>query len=164
MKALISGVALAAMMALPLAAKGLVDKGFASGWNIMMDPQMGNGCLIQTIYEDQSVVRIGYDALNNRGYFVVIDKDWGNAVKKGEAYPVTFDLDGEMFDATAEGMRIEHVPGAIVFFDDPKFLDAIAAKKHMTVFGTQGHVVMKIDLAGTADALKHARDCQASAG
>ncbi|MEM9360934.1 MAG: hypothetical protein AAGB04_32585, partial [Pseudomonadota bacterium] len=50
-------------------AQDLIDKGFVDGWNIMMDPALGNGCLIQTVYQDLSVVRIGYDALDNRGYF-----------------------------------------------------------------------------------------------
>ncbi|MDA7966337.1 MAG: hypothetical protein MPJ51_16755, partial [Ruegeria sp.] len=45
----------------------LIDKGFAEGWNIMMDPALGDGCLIQTVYQDLSVVRLGYDALDNRG-------------------------------------------------------------------------------------------------
>ena len=160
MRKLMSGIALAISLAVSASADGLIDKGFASGWNIMVDPEMGNGCLIQTVYEDGSIVRLGFDAVNKRGYFTVFHKGWGNAVKKGVAYPVTFDLDGEMFDATAEGLRIDHVPGAIVFFQDPDFVHAIAQKQHMTIYGTQGQEVMKISLAGTADALKHARECQ----
>ena len=51
----------------PLAAEDLVDLGWVSGWNAMVDPQMGGGCLIQTIYEDLSVVRMGYDGTAKRG-------------------------------------------------------------------------------------------------
>lgn len=144
-------------------AQGLIDKGMVAGWNVMVDPQMGNGCLIQTIFEDLSVVRLGYDATHNRGYFVVFDKDWGQ-IKEGGNYPITFDLDGETFNATATGFRMDRVPGAGVFFDDRAFIDAIAQKHTMTVFNSAGTPVIAIDLAGSAKALEYARKCQAAEG
>ena len=146
--------------AVPALAQGLIDKGFVSGWNIMVDPQMGNGCLIQTVYEDYSVVRIGYDAANNRGYFVVFNKAWGQ-IKKGEVYDIVFDLDGKKFDARATGFVLDRVPGAGVFFDDPDFVQAIARSKVLTVYGQSGQEVMAIDLKGSAKATEYARKCQA---
>ncbi|NOD65217.1 MULTISPECIES: hypothetical protein [unclassified Ruegeria] len=137
----------------------LVDKGFVEGWNIMMDPALGNGCLIQTVYQDLSVVRLGYDALGNRGYFAVYNKAWGD-IKQGESYPIRFDLDGKSHDATAIGFNERDVPGATVFFTDRSFVDAIAQNKTMTVYNPAGEVVMAIDLKGTAKALDYARDCQ----
>ncbi|WP_171238675.1 hypothetical protein [Ruegeria sp. HKCCA5763] len=137
----------------------LVDKGFVEGWNIMMDPALGNGCLIQTVYQDLSVVRLGYDALGNRGYFAVYNKAWGD-IKQGESYPIRFDLDGKSYDATAIGFNERDVPGATVFFTDRGFVNAIAQNKTMTVYNPAGEVVMAIDLKGTAKALDYARDCQ----
>ncbi|NOD78417.1 MULTISPECIES: hypothetical protein [unclassified Ruegeria] len=137
----------------------LVDKGFVEGWNIMMDPALGNGCLIQTVYQDLSVVRLGYDALGNRGYFAVYNKAWGD-IKQGESYSIRFDLDGKSYDATAIGFNERDVPGATVFFTDRSFVDAIAQNKTMTVYNPAGEVVMAIDLKGTAKALDYARDCQ----
>lgn len=137
----------------------LIDKGFVEGWNIMVDPALGNGCLIQTIYQDLSVVRLGYDALDNRGYFAVYNKAWGD-IKQGESYPIRFDLDGKSYDATAIGFNQRDVPGATVFFTDRSFVDAIAQNKTMTVYNPAGEVVMAIDLKGTAKALEYARDCQ----
>lgn len=144
-------------------AQGLIDKGFVSGWNLMVDPAMGNGCLIQTVYEDFSVVRIGYDATNNRGYFVVFNKAWGE-IKQDEQYNITFDLDGKRFDAVATGFILNKVPGAGVFFDDRNFVHAIAQKKVLTVYGREGNKVMAIDLKGSAKALDYARECQKSMG
>lgn len=40
-------------------AQDLIDRGFVDGWNLMVDPSFGNGCLIQTVYADLSVVRAG---------------------------------------------------------------------------------------------------------
>jgi hypothetical protein len=163
MKRMLTGLTLAAGLAGAAVAQELVDMGFASGWNIMMDPAMGNGCLIETVYQDLSVVRLGYDGTTQRAYFVVFNKGWGT-IETGESYPITFDLDGERFDAVAKGLHLNRVPGAIVFFDDRGFVDAIARRQHMTVYTPEGETVMRIDLSGTADALKHARDCQRNAG
>ncbi|WP_171207028.1 hypothetical protein [Ruegeria sp. HKCCA0235A] len=149
----------AALTATSALAQDLIDKGFVEGWNIMMDPALGNGCLIQTVYQDLSVVRLGYDALGNRGYFAVYNKAWGD-IKQGESYPIRFDLDGKSYDATAIGFNERDVPGATVFFTDRRFVNAIAQNKTMTVYNPAGEVVMAIDLKGTAKALDYARDCQ----
>ncbi|NOC47580.1 MULTISPECIES: hypothetical protein [unclassified Ruegeria] len=152
-------LAFAALTATSALAQDLIDKGFVDGWNIMMDPALGNGCLIQTVYQDLSVVRLGYDALGNRGYFAVFNKAWGD-IKQGESYPIRFDLDGKSYDATAIGFNERDVPGATVFFTDRSFVNAIAQNKTMTVYNPAGEVVMAIDLKGTAKALDYARDCQ----
>lgn len=140
-------------------AQALIDKGFVAGWHVMVDPSFGNGCLIQTTYQDLSVVRIGYDATANRGYFVVFNKAWGN-IKKGQTYPIRFDLDGERFDETATGFYLDKIPGAGVFFKDREFIHAIAQRRHMIVYGQDGREVMAIDLKGSAKALDYARQCQ----
>lgn len=144
-------------------AQELIDKGFVAGWNVMVDPSFGNGCLIQTVFEDLSVVRIGFDAENNRGYFVVFNKAWGD-IKKGQTYNITFDLDGKKFDAVATGFVLGKVPGAGVFFEDRNFVYAIAKKKVMTVYGAKGNKVMAIDLKGSGKAIEYARKCQAKMG
>lgn len=149
--------------AIPAAAQELIDKGFVHGWNLMVDPSFGNGCLIQTVYEDLSVVRLGFDAEAKRGYFTVFNKAWGQ-IEQGRQYDVRFELDGKSFDAVATGFRAGKVPGAIVFFTDRDFVFAIAQKKTMTVYGQTGQKVMAIDLSGTAKALEYARKCQDEMG
>ncbi|TMV06800.1 hypothetical protein FGK63_11790 [Ruegeria sediminis] len=155
--------AFAAISATSAWSQELIDKGFVEGWNIMMDPSLGNGCLIQTVYQDLSVVRLGYDALDDRGYFTVFNKAWGD-IEPGKTYPIRFDLDGKSFDATATGFRQDRVPGATVFFSDRSFVNAIAQNRTMTVYNPAGDPVMAIDLKGTAKALDYARDCQKRQG
>ncbi|MFC3613210.1 hypothetical protein ACFORG_05505 [Lutimaribacter marinistellae] len=150
-----------AMLIGPLPALAqLVDMGFVNGWNIMKDPSLGNGCLIQTVYEDKSLVRIGYDGENNRGYFTVFNKNWGQ-VEAGKSYPVSFSLDDQKFDVTAIGFEQNGVPGGTVFFTDRAFVDSIAQARNMVVRNPQGAQVMAIDLSGSAKALDYARRCQA---
>lgn len=140
-------------------AQGLIDKGFVSGWNVMMDPSFGNGCLIQTVNEDLSVVRIGYDATENRGYFVVFNDAWGQ-IEDGKTYDIRFELDGKSYPAVATGFYLNKVPGAGVFFKDRAFIRSIAESAGMTVYSPAGQPVMAIDLAGSAKALDYARKCQ----
>ena len=147
----------------PVRGQALIDRGFVHGWNMMVDPAFGNGCLIQTVYEDLSVVRLGYDAEQERGYFAVFNRNWGK-IEKGRQYPVRFDLDGQSFEAVATGLRLKDVPGGIVFFEDRGFVDAIARRRVMTIYGQNGQKVMAIDLKGSAKALEYARRCQQEMG
>ncbi|MEY8829251.1 hypothetical protein AB9K34_12720 [Sedimentitalea sp. XS_ASV28] len=165
MKTLVSlyVVAILALGSVSASAQALIDKGFVSGWNVMVDPSFGNGCLIQTVYQDLSIVRIGYDAAGNRGYFVVFHDGWGK-IEKDKKYDITFDLDGQKYDAVATGFVQDHVPGVGVFFEDREFIHAIARKKVMTVYNAAGERVIAIDLKGSAKALDYARKCQAAEG
>lgn len=140
-------------------AQELIDKGMVHGWNLMVDPQFGDGCLIQTVYQDLSVVRLGYDMIGGRGYLTIFNQAWGD-IENGKEYPVTFDMDGEKFDAVATGIKDGKVSAAILFFDDRNFVNAIAQRKVMTVFGQDGQEVMAIDLKGTSKAIEYARQCQ----
>lgn len=158
MKTLAAAVLAAFALAGATNAQGLVDKGFIAGWNIMVDPQMGNGCLIQTVYEDLSVVRIGYDGTADRGYFVVFNKAWGQ-VEQGQSYTIRFELDGQSFDGVAQGLYLDKVPGGVVFFDDPAFVDAISQSRTLTLFGQTGERIMGIDLTGSSKAIEQARKC-----
>ncbi|MGR3616244.1 MAG: hypothetical protein ACU0BB_09395 [Paracoccaceae bacterium] len=163
-----TGTTILTVCAIALGAAGasaqeLIDKGIFHGWNLLVDPSFGNGCLIQSAVGDESLVRLGYDALNEQGYFSVFNKAWGD-IKKGETYPIKFDLDGEAFDAVVTGVQAGHAKGGIVFFKDREFVHAIAQKKIMTVYGQTGQQVMAIDLAGTSRALDYARDCQDEQG
>lgn len=151
------------MNAASVSAQALIDKGFVHGWNLLVDPSFGNGCLIQNVYQDLSVVRLGYDATQNRGYFVIFNKAWGN-IEEEKKYNITFDLDGEKFDAVATGFYLDKVPGAGVFFKDRNFVHAIAQKKVLTVYNEAGEQVMAIDLTGSAKALEYARRCQEEQG
>lgn len=144
-------------------AQDLIDKGMVHGWNLMVDPAFGNGCLIQTVYQDLSVVRLGFDATEKRGYFAVFNRNWGE-IEPGQTYNIRFALDGQNFDAFATGFRHEKIPAAVVFFTDPGFVHAIAQHRDMTVYGQTGQEVMAIDLAGTSKALEYARKCQDEMG
>lgn len=153
---------LATTLALPATAQSLEEWGYAEGWDIMIDPSLGYGCLIQAAYQDGSVVRIGFDRNVGEGYISVFNEAWGDIVE-GETYGILFDLDGQEYDATATGLWLNNVPGADIYFDSTEFLFDIAKKYTMTIYNENGYVT-DIDLGGTYVALEGALQCQDEMG
>lgn len=139
-------------------AQELVQWGQAGGWDILVDPSLGNGCLIQAEYTNGVLVRIGFDLEGGVGYVTAFHDNWGDIVE-GETYDVGFDLDGEYYEGVARGLYLNGVPGADIEFDNPDFLWDIAARQTLTLYNAHGEV-MAIDLSGTMVALEGVIDCQ----
>ncbi len=147
---------------LPVTAQSLEQWGASDYWDVMIDPTLGDGCLIQSEFTDGSVVRIGFDRIDGGGYVTTFNNAWGDIVE-GEIYPVLFDLDGVEYDADAEGIYLGGVPGADIVFDEPDFLFDLAMKQTMTLYTEVGEV-MSIDLTGSYLALEAAIECQEEMG
>lgn len=154
----------AALAVLPMClhAQQLEFWGEAGGWDVMVDPTLGDGCLIQAAYQDGSVVRIGFDRVEGAGYITAFNDAWGD-IEEGATYPILFDLDGQEYDGEAQGIYLNGVPGADIYFTNPDFLWDIAAKYTMTLYNEYGEV-MAIDLGGTMSGLEAAIACQEEMG
>jgi len=135
--------ALALACALPTfaLAQQLEQWGTAGGWDVMIDPSMGDGCLIQAEYTDGSVVRIGFDRNVGEGYVTAFNMEWGDIIE-GEQYGILFDLDGAEYDAVATGIYLNDVPGADIYFDNvagaisDSVLPHLAQRARVRVCGT----------------------------
>lgn len=143
-------------------AQDLQPWGESDYWAVMIDPTLGNGCLIQGEFADGSLVRIGLDQVAGGGYVTVFNAAWG-AIEAGTMYPVTFDLDGETYDGEAKGMILNDVPGADIAFDNVDFFMGIAKHQTMTMFH-DGAEVLTIDLTGTMAGLEAVLTCQDEQG
>lgn len=157
-KALIAASAVVLASSGAVVAQSLEYWGEAGGWDVLVDPTLGDGCLIQAAYEDGSLVRIGFDLNEAQGYVTAFNDAWG-AIEEGATYDVTFALDGEVYEGTATGIYLEGVPGADIYFDSEHFLFDIAARQTMELSNVNG-AVMTIDLGGTMVGLEAALECQ----
>ncbi|SFD44982.1 hypothetical protein SAMN04488523_1019 [Sulfitobacter brevis] len=146
----------------PALAQSLEEWGASEYWDVMIDPTLGDGCLIQSEFDDGSVVRIGFDRTEGTGYVTAFNMSWGDIVE-GQLYPVLFSLDGEDYEADATGIYLDDVPGADIAFDSTDFLFDIARKYTMTLYTEEGEV-MSIDLTGSYQALEAAIECQDEQG
>ncbi|MDF1802506.1 hypothetical protein [Thalassovita sp.] len=166
MKATTLAAAIAASLTVsagtPALAQELVYWGSGGGWDILVDPTLGNGCLIQAEYQNGVLVRVGFDLNEGAGYLTAFHENWGDIVE-GESYGVAFDLDGQSYDGVAQGIYLNDVPGADIYFDNPDFLWDIAARQTLTLYNEYGEV-MAIDLTGTMVALEGAMECQDDQG
>jgi len=146
----------------PASAQELEPWGSSDYWDVLVDPTLGDGCLIQSEFSDGSVVRIGFDRNQGGGYVTAFNMNWGD-IEENAWYPVIFALDGQDYEADARGMYLNGVPGADIPFDNPDFLFDIAAKYTMTLYTDNGEV-MSIDLTGSSLALQAAIECQEEFG
>jgi hypothetical protein len=162
LKRTVTALALAIMGAGSAGAQSLEPWGASDFWDVMIDPTLGNGCLIQSEFEDGSVVRIGLDATNATGYVTAFNEAWGD-IEAGKLYPISFDLDGESFEGEAMGMYLDGVPGADVVFDNVDFFMSIAQRQTMTMYH-DGAEVLSIDLTGTMAGLEAVLECQDEQG
>lgn len=162
-KLILSGLlAASTFTATVVSAQQLEMWGTAGGWDVLIDPSLGDGCLIQAAYEDGSVVRIGFDRNEGNGYVTVFNESWGD-IEEGATYPILFALDGTDYDAEATGLYLDGVPGADIAFDNADFLFDLAKKYTMTIYNENGEV-MAIDLGGSYAGLEAVIECQEEMG
>ena len=141
---------------------GLGHWGASDYWEVLIDPSLGNGCLIQGEFQDGSLVRIGLDRTTGSGYVTVFNTAWGD-IEDGATYPISFTLDGESFDGEAKGLYLNDVPGADITFDNVDFFMSIAQRQTMTMYH-DGNEVLSIDLTGTMAGLQAVLECQDEQG
>ena len=161
-KIFLTAVIATASVATSIAAQDLELWGSSEYWDVLVDPTLGDGCLIQSQFTDGSTVRVGFDRINDQGYVTAFNDAWGD-IEEGEWYPVLFSLDGEDYEAEAQGIYLADTPGADIPFDSMDFLFDIARKQTMTLYNESGEV-MSIDLTGSYKALEAAIECQEEMG
>lgn len=143
-------------------AQNLVTMGTVGVWDIMVDPVVGNGCLIMASFEDGSDVRIGFDAENEAGYVLALNHGWDGVVED-QIYTVTLDVDGSQYEGEGTGTVIDGKPGVDIAFEDVEFLMDVASKNTLSLIN-HGETVMAIDLKDSAAALVEAIACQEKQG
>lgn len=158
----IAAAVVAALVSGPALAQDLVSVGQVGVWEILVDPTVGNGCLINAAFEDGSDVRIGFDAAGGGGYLLAMNDAW-QGIEEGTTYPIQMDVDGQVYNGEATGVYINDMPGADIPFDSVDFLMDIAMKHTLTLSNENGPV-MAIDLTDSAAALEQAIACQENQG
>ena len=139
-------------------AQDLVPYSEAGGWEVAVDPTLGNGCLLTSDFEDGSHVRIGFDRTAGNGYVAAANDAWGD-ITDGTDYPISFMLDDQKYDGNATGMHLDDVPGVMITFDSIDFLSDLAARNTL-VLQHEGNDVMSIDLSGSDEAIAETIACQ----
>ena len=140
-------------------ASDLESWGEASGWNILVDPATGNGCLMEKTLEDNTLVQIG--AMPNRqgGFLGVYNSAWDD-IEDGAQGVIRMDFGDALFEGVVEGKVFNGIPGGFAFFDNPNFVDEFAKRTRLIVTGKKSGHRVEIDLTGTTRGLAAVRACQ----
>ena len=146
----------------PAFAQDLVTYDTVGVWDILVDPTVGNGCLINAVFEDGSDVRIGFENEGNSGYLLAMNEAW-DGIEEGTEYPITIDVDGSTYEGQGTGIYINDLPGVDISFDTADFLLDVATKQTLTLSNDSGPV-MSIDLTDSHTALEAAIACQEAQG
>jgi hypothetical protein len=135
--------------------------GQVPGWEIKIDPSMGNGCFAWADYESGTVMRIGYHPETDRVYLLFGDPEW-KSLKAGRDYRVKFVFDGR---ETFEDEMVGHDISGTVFLsvDDVNddFIEAFAVRHAMEIF-YQGKSIAHLSLKNTHAAIEAVARCQQS--
>lgn len=133
------------------------------GWSIRMDPSMGNACYVSSIYEDGTVVRLGFNFLNNvrQLYFSIGNAKW-KSLEAGKEYPVRFQFDNNTpWDATASAINMDSMNHLHVNTKDADFAQEFSKKLGLRAY-YGGKQIVALRLKGSSRAIDEMLNCQAT--
>lgn len=140
------------------AAEDLKKWGDAGTWQVFVDAGVGNGCLIERMFDDGSRLRMG-DLPDRDGNFLsVVNKQW-TGIDEVETVIVHFDLDGVVFGGDVDYVIDGDWRGGFAFFNNPALFAEFARKNTMTITGPANEPV-SYSLKGTSNALKSLEKCR----
>lgn len=132
------------------------------GWKIGIDTSLGNGCFMLGEFDGGSIIRIGFDMLEEAsGYMILGDADW-TSLERGKEYTLQFQFGKESpWDGDAIGFNFPGHSSTFlkISFSDPNFLKEFM-KKHSMIARYKNKEIMRISLRGSHKAGEGLISCQ----
>jgi len=141
-----------------LAANGWTEWGQSGDWLVLIDPDQGNGCLIQKDFSDGIRIRFGHLPLRSGGFFAALSRDWTD-LETGRTGTVRFLTDEAKFAGEVETIEEDGWHGGSAFFNNPNLVPELAKRRSITVIGPRGRT-FEVDLAGSSKAIDLMQACQ----
>jgi hypothetical protein len=156
----VSAASLFAQTILPAtAASDAIRWGKVSGWDILIDPSLGNGCFIFTIYDNGTALRLGFSPDDGEAYLMVGNQKW-SSIEHGKDYDIEIRMDRDVpWEATATGVDFDGVPLLLAYTDEPNFLVDFMKKNTLDV-RYNGKSIATLSLRGTFAAIGEMLKCQ----
>lgn len=152
------GALMAVFVASKASAQELAYWDTVNGWDILVDPTLGDGCLIQAEFDDGTYVRIGLDMSDENGYVTLVNDEFDGVVA-GDVYELGFLLDDEAYVGDARGIELGGVKGVDIVFDSMDFLFGLAESNVFTAIDPDGEEI-SFSLEGTYGAMEEMIACQ----
>src|SRR5260370_16835148 len=72
------------------------------GWQVRVDPAVGNGCFASQYYEDGTGIRLGIDA-NRQNFYLILGNPVWTSLEDGKTYKLRFMFDqAKTYDSDLE--------------------------------------------------------------
>ncbi|MCA1366672.1 hypothetical protein I6F15_04530 [Bradyrhizobium sp. BRP14] len=145
----------------PAFAQDSVPWSTVDGWNIFMDPTMGNACYVTTAYELGTILRLGfYFSQESKGIFLALGDSRWKSLEPGKDYPIQIQFDGNpVWNATARAVDFSGTNYLFVSTTDTNFATEFSRKLAMRVT-FNGREVAALRLKGSARAINEMLRCQ----
>jgi hypothetical protein len=130
-------------------------------WQIMVDRSIGNSCFMISSYGNGTMLRVGFNNLNNSSYFFISNPAW-QSLEAGKQYQIAGQFDGgQMVSWTANAVNMSGSIVLSVGFDSPSPTEVL------TIFGQRlnfklyyhGNLLANMNLNGTAAAIAETINC-----
>ena len=139
-------------------AEELITWGEVSGWAILIDPSVGNGCLMERQFEDDTLVQFGTVPNRNGGFFAAYNPDWTD-IEDGATGTIKFEFPKIRFTGEVVGVAKEGLYGGYAFFDNPNVTLEFGKNKNIIIIGELGRTI-NVSLTGTMKAIQAVKQCQ----
>lgn len=153
-------LSVAALASVATIAHAEEDWGTVGDWAIKVEPEAGNGCLMEKYYDNGVLLQFGLLPLRDGGFFAAYSEAW-DFIEAGNTAPVAFKFDGIEFNGEVEGYIVEPWFGGFVFTNNPELVYDFAKKREMTVTAGE-NPPLTMDLDGTLAGVEELIRCQLS--
>lgn len=132
-----------------------------NGWSVRMDQSMGNACYISTVYDDETILRVGYDfSSKNRSIYFAVGNDKWQSLETGKDYQVQIQFDSNpVWNANATAIDLSGTRFLATSTQDVNFLSEFQRKQALRIT-FNGRRVTSLRLKGSASAVHEILDCQ----
>lgn len=132
--------------------------GESGDWVIRIDPSNGNGCYMEKLFEEGTLVRVGVTPVDDGAYFSAYNPDWPRDESDAEEI-VLFDFGDSRFQGASTRQMLDGIPGGYAFFDNPAFVQEFGKRQSVSV-GEPGGEMEVLDLTGSFHAIQVVEKCQ----
>jgi hypothetical protein len=142
----------------PLVAEPLKPWGTSGDWTILVDPDVGHGCLMEKVFDGETRVRFG-GVPSKKGAFVsAMNKSWVD-VDVGFKGTVKLIFDDSRFSGDVDFIENGDWKGFYAFFNNPEVVTDLALRKTMKAILSES-TEFEVELVGTAKAVEALEKCQ----
>jgi hypothetical protein len=133
--------------------------GEVGGWQIRVDRTVGDGCYAHQIYEDGTVIRLGFDMKKGSIYFMITNRAW-QSLETGKLYAIRFVFDEQQaYNGELRGTKL----GEMVWLDHSNvstaFTKDFMQRSSLRVY-YRGGKIAGLSLRNTYAAVTEVMNCQ----